>query len=126
MNNVIDINSKHAELMLRDLADAVGFINSLDSKLANDVLAALMAVVMYQCRVGLGLIEEDDEPSLGFFHRIDELYQEAAGACYFCRKDIDPNEVKVDENTKLCMFCRIKLNNVQQNLSILGIREVRK
>ena len=111
MNNVIDINSKHAELMLRDLTDAVGFINSLDSKLANDVLAALMAVVMYQCRVGLGLIEEDN-PSLGFFHRIEAIFQEAAGACYFCRKDIDPNEVKVNENTKLCMFCRMKLNNI--------------
>ena len=111
-SNVIDINSKHAELMLRDLTDAVGFINSLDSKLANDVLAALMAVVMYQCRIGLGLIEEDDEPSLGFFYRIEAIFQEAAGACYFCRKDIDPNEVKVDENTKLCMFCRMKLNNI--------------
>jgi len=111
-SNVIDINGKHQKQALQDLGDAVGFINSLDSKLANDVLAALIAVVLYQCRVGLGLIEEDEEPDLGFFYRIDAIYQEAAGACYFCRKDIDPNEVKIDENTKLCMFCRMKLNNI--------------
>jgi len=94
-----------------DLIEAVNFVNSLDEKLANDVIAAVMAVVLYQCRVGLGLIEDDDDDKLSYFERIDAIYREAAGDCYFCM-DIDPNEVKPDDNTRVCMFCRIKLNNI--------------
>lgn len=36
----------------------------------------------------------------------------AVNECYFCNKDIDPNETEFTKDTHLCLFCLLKAANV--------------
>lgn len=106
--------TKKDKLFNEQLLYAVEFLNSLDPQVANDIIAAVLTMVVYQCKVGLG-ITEDEKITLAAFNIINSIYQEAAGQCYFCR-ELDPNEEKVDKSTSLCMFCRMKLKNMMEYL----------
>ncbi len=79
----------------------------------------LMDDVIAEIRIGLGLVKPKDgedwvrleQMELPLFDRINEIYQEAAGGCYFC-SDIDPNEKDFDGN--LCPICKLKAKRYRE------------
>ncbi len=89
-------------------------VNAMDEQDSDAVLKYVMHCVLYEVRVGNGLIELTDEEEETWegklYEMVDEIYKEAAGDCYFCNGDIDPNETKPDRNTRVCLTCGMKIN----------------
>lgn len=99
--------------------DGVAAINNLDVETANRIMTFLLTYVVAEVRVGLNLVNVDEEHGkLEIYDKIAELYEEAAGSCYFCSELIDPNADEFDQNTILCPMCALKLANFVQALGI--------
>ena len=82
------------------------------------IIKVILEVIVAECELGLGLTElDDDDMVLDFFNQVNAVYQEAAGDCYFCC-ELDPNEVKFDRNTSLCMICKMKMRNFLRAIGI--------
>ncbi len=81
------------------------------------IIKFIVEVILAECEIGLGLMDWDDDDELKFFNQINDVYQEAAGDCYFCR-ELDPNEIKFDKNTQLCMTCQLKMRNFLRAIGI--------
>ncbi|RJP95142.1 MAG: hypothetical protein C4518_01535 [Desulfobacteraceae bacterium] len=77
-----------------------------------------------EVRIGLGLVDppkgqkELDIRDLKIFNKIADLYEEAAGGCYFCSSNVDPNEDEFGPETSLCLMCKLKLANYTEALGI--------
>uniref|UniRef100_A0A6M3L009 Uncharacterized protein n=1 Tax=viral metagenome TaxID=1070528 RepID=A0A6M3L009_9ZZZZ len=83
-----------------------------DSPVGDDIVTLILEIIVKECEIGLGLldIEDGDDLDLYFFKRVHDVFQQAAGDCYFCR-DLDPNDIRVDKDTQVCPMCRKKLAN---------------
>jgi len=98
--------------------DGIDAINSLDPEIANRAMTFLLTYVMTEVRVGLGLVDTEEDPGeLKIFDKIQDIYDEAAGDCYFC-SDIDPNADEYGPDTSVCPMCALKLANFTQALGI--------
>ncbi|MCK5610670.1 hypothetical protein KAR91_52845 [Candidatus Pacearchaeota archaeon] len=98
-----------------------------DSGDPNGIIRLILYIVAMECEIGLGLLEEGEDLELQFFHQVNDVYQKAAGDCYFC-KDIDPNEIKFDKDTQLCITCKQKMSNflraigIEPNKILFGVK----
>ncbi len=114
---IINIAARLASKKNKWAADAMKALeNSGDP---NGIIKLILFVIRLECEVGLGLIDDEDfdDLSLEFFHQIHDIYQKAAGDCYFC-KDIDPNEIRFDKDTQLCITCKQKMANFLRAIGI--------
>ena len=92
----------------------INALTSLSSEDQQAVIEFILGYVFTEVKVGLGLIElpdNCDENDLSIFDKIADIYEEAAGDCYFCSENIDPNEDEFGPDTKLCLRCKLKLAN---------------
>ena len=95
-----------------------GVMKSLEnSDDPNGIIQLIMLIVIKECEIGLGLLEEGEDLDLHFFNEIHDVYQRAAGECYFCL-DNDPNEIKFDKDTRVCIPCKKKLANFLKTIGI--------
>ena len=89
---------------------------------ATDIVNFFLNYIVTEIEIGLGLIEVDDDlQDLKFFEEIDNLYNRAAGGCLFCDKSIDPNEISVGPETKICATCKIKLKKFSDAIGVSGV-----
>jgi hypothetical protein len=90
-------------------------IDALDSLSRAEQKAAIEFIINYvfmEVKVGLGLVDpiEGDEPDLPIFSKIDDIYEQAAGGCYFCSNLVDPHEDEfIPGKTSICPMCSKKL-----------------
>lgn len=103
----------------------------------NAIIEMAVNVIMTEVRFSLGLLDIPDEIyekdiSTPFFDQINEIYQEAAGDCYFCNDAIDPNDEQFEGY--LCLNCQLKMGNFlkyigfpyEKILPLAGKRKVQK
>ena len=89
-----------------------------ETKDPDAIIKVILDVIVAECEIALGLIElDDDDIVLDFFDQVNSVYQEAAGDCYFCC-DLDPNEIKFEKSTPLCMTCKMKMRNFLRAIGI--------
>lgn len=102
-------------------------IAALDQLSPTDRKAATEFILRYafmEIRTGLGIADipkdqpDPDIESLTIFNAVADIYEEAAGGCYFCSGMVDPNEDGFNENTELCLMCKLKLANFTEALGI--------
>ena len=99
-------------------SDGIRAINSIPDDVAARIITYALTCVMLEVRIGLGLISLDDDEDLIIFDQIDNIYEEAAGGCYFCSSRIDPNTQEYTPDVKVCPMCALKLANFTQALGI--------
>jgi hypothetical protein len=125
-DNIIDITDRllHAAIARTpgtEWIDAgLSLLKHMDRDEADIVVRLVANLLITECRVGLGLEDPDDLDldSLKFFPKIDALYSEARGDCYFCNPDVDPNAMEFSGSVSLCYMCKLKLANFVQALGI--------
>ena len=124
MKKIIDFTK-----ILKDIKDAeqgawyndgIEAINSLNPETANRVMTFLLTYVMTEVRVGLGLVDTEEDPGeLKIFDKIQDIYDEARITdCYFCSDAVDPNADEYGPNTRVCPMCALKLANFVTALGI--------
>lgn len=119
MTNIIDLTELlKAKQETDEEPPGVQALKSLDEETANMIITFILNMTLTEVRIGLGLEDIDEDIELKVFEKIDQLYDEAAGGCYFCSGSVDPNEVEFSEKTDLCMACSLKLGNFVQALGI--------
>ena len=117
-DNIIDI-TKILQAKKVSWADGIDILNSLEDKDAKAVVDFLLDYVSKEVEVGLGLAETSEDPGeLQVFNRINSLYEKAAGGCYFCSDEIDPNEDEFGPEQAVCPMCKLKLGNFTEALGI--------
>ena len=91
-----------------------------------------MDQVLHEIRVGLGLEIADNEDelekieqaggiALPLFEKVNAVYRQAAGDCYFC-SDEDPNEVSYKgDRDHLCANCALKMRRVREYWAQMGM-----
>lgn len=101
--------------------------------LPDEAVIPLIGLIAYlfleDMRIGLSGGEQHP-----FFKKVDELYKQIHGECYFCNRDIDPNETEFTQDTHLCLFCLLKVANILTAAGVdpkklsekIGKREVQK
>ena len=101
----------------KDIATAI--FSELGEDKSKAVIEYVLRQVLDEMKIGLGLVESDQDISdLPMFNQIADIYEQAAGGCYFCSEDVDPNEDGFDNETELCLMCKLKLANFTQALGI--------
>jgi len=119
---IIDIAQKLLEKRSQEnaawIANGLDIIRQLSDKDADDVVNAVLGILLLECEIGLGISDYDLDEELKFFDAIDKVYQQAAGNCYFCNKETDPNAKQFTRETRLCTDCQLKLANIMQFLGI--------
>uniref|UniRef100_A0A6M3JLP0 Uncharacterized protein n=1 Tax=viral metagenome TaxID=1070528 RepID=A0A6M3JLP0_9ZZZZ len=114
---IIDIASKLTNRSNKDMERLEATFKQLrETKNPDDIIALIVSLVVVECKAGLGLADHDGS-ELIFFETIHEVYQWAAGDCYFCQ-DLDPNEIKVDKKTHLCTTCKQKMANFLRAIGV--------
>lgn len=101
--------------------EGLDVLQSLEPEEASVAIEFLLNYVFMEVRAGLGISDADvdvDIETLTIFNKIADIYEEAAGDCYFCSRSIDPNEDQIGADTKLCMLCKLKLGNFTEALGI--------
>ena len=94
-------------------------LKSIPPETATQIVAYVLTLAVAECRAGLGMASEIDiDYDLPIFQIINQVYEEFAGDCYFFSKGIDPNEVEVNQETKICAICKLKMANFAQTLGI--------
>ncbi len=119
--NVIDITSRLKTVQSSNAQPGINVLNSLPTEDAHSVIEFVISYVFTEVKVGLGLIdlpEGDEDTELHIFNKIADIYEEAAGNCYFCSESVDPNEDEFNTETELCMMCKLKLANYTEALGI--------
>ena len=132
MDKIIDLTKYLNEKENQWAVDAMNTLYGM-GPIANDIVRLISDLVVKECEVGLGLIDVNEDLELHFFGMVNEVYQQAAGDCYFC-SDVDPNEKEVDMQTQFCPDCKLKLSNFAQFighnpgyvLKGMGTRKVQK
>lgn len=103
------------------IQSGIDALRSMDLDQQNGITELILNYVFMEVKVGLGLIDpiNGDEPDLRIFRRISDIYEEAAGDCYFCSGTVDPNDdpFKPGE-TPICPMCSLKLMNFAQSLGL--------
>ena len=99
-------------------------LNSIPREDADAISSFFMAYTIMELRMGLGLTDHEDVDieNLGIFNKIADIYEEAAGDCYFCSEKVDPNADEFGPHTKLCLMCKLKLANFTEALGIKASR----
>jgi hypothetical protein len=123
MDKIINFNDLWAKKNMPNVHEGFKIIMDMEEEDASATMDFLMFTILHELRVELGLIELDEEQEkiykergLGkLYQQINEVYKEAAGSCYFCDHDIDPNE-PMPENPPLCMICNMKIRNFLKHL----------
>lgn len=106
------------------LNKGIEILNSLSDQDRSKVIDFMLAYVFMELRYGLGLVDDPDDAEpidiedLLIFNAIADIYEEAAGDCYFCSRGIDPNEDEFGPDVKLCVMCKMKLGNFTEALGI--------
>lgn len=106
-----------------DVRAGIDALNCLPSKQQQAVVDFLIDHVMTEVKAGLGLLglsdnEAVDDGELAIFNKIADIYEEAAGGCYFCSEAVDPEEDEFGPEVKLCLICTLKLANFTEALGI--------
>lgn len=118
MKNVINFHELWAEKNRPTVHKGYEIIkDQLSEEDASNIMDYMMFTILYEIRTELGineLTEEQEkvyeERGLGkLYQQINAVYKEAAGSCYFCDKDVDPNE-EFPESPRLCMICGKKMH----------------
>lgn len=126
MNNIVDITKilqgKIRKEQITEPEEIWRKGHAILSKLSVEeralVVEFLTQYIVVEVQVGLGVIKADGFVSTPIFDRIDDVYRDAASDCYFCAgTEIDPNDVKFTNDTKVCPHCQIKLNNFRQAIN---------
>lgn len=98
---------------------AMNIFSKLGETQSQAVIEYVLKHVLAEMKIGLGLVEsEQDISDLPIFNQIADLYEQAAGGCYFCSEEVDPNEDEFGASSKLCLMCKLKLANFTQALGI--------
>jgi len=126
MNKTINFHELWAEKHLPNVHQGYKVLAELSEEDAEALIEFLLYNITYEIRVELGLIELNEEQekeyeanNLGkLYEQVNAIYQEANQGCYFCDKEIDPNETFPD-NPGLCLICGMKM---QKFLMYLGKR----
>lgn len=104
--------------------DGRAILKNLPPDELESVLNFLLEYVFDEVKLGLGVIdppdgmEEPDIEDLKIFNKIADIYEAAAGNCYFCSQAIDPNEDEFGPETELCLMCKLKLANFTEAIGI--------
>ena len=128
MSNVIQfekyLKAKSALPAEIDGPDGRAILKNLPPDELEAVLNFLLEYVFDEVKLGLGVIdppegmEAPDIEDLKIFNKIADIYEAAAGNCYFCSQAIDPNEDEFGPNTELCLMCKLKLANFTEAIGI--------
>ncbi|MBU1052651.1 MAG: hypothetical protein KKC46_02340 [Proteobacteria bacterium] len=119
MDNVIDFNKALKDKEGAWYEEGIALVNSIDPDTASRIVTFLLTYVTTEVKVGLGLLDTEDDPGeLKFFNKIADIFEKAAGGCYFCSKTIDPNADEFSKDTRACPACALKLANFVQALGI--------
>lgn len=95
------------------------------------VVTLVVSAIVEDVKAGLAGNLKEESP---VFNAINQEYKNAAGECYFCNKEIDPNEIEFNQDTHLCLFCMLKAANILTAADVdpkrlfekIGKREVQK
>ena len=96
------------------LEDGTNTLKRVSDEDGNAIIEMVVTSIMTEIRFSLGLLDIQDEiyekdiPT-PFFDQINDIYQEAAGNCYFCNDAIDPNAEQFEGN--ICLNCQLKMAN---------------
>lgn len=116
-NNVIDFPKFVAERKLPEF-------DGVTQEQAQKIIDFFWDYLQMEIGFGLGLVDLDidDEPEvedLYYFNKIEAIYKEASGGCYFCDSTVDPHATPFEPKTaNLCFMCVEKLTNFVQALGI--------
>ena len=122
---IIDITKKLTGKKSQWAVDAMKKLQ--DSGNPDGIIRLILYIVVMECEIGLGMLEEGEDLELQFFHQVNDVYQKAAGDCYFC-KEIDPNEIRFEKDTQLCITCKQKMANflraigIEPNKVLFGVK----
>jgi hypothetical protein len=119
------------DLTPEHIRTALDHLQGIDEKKAYKVIRYLAELLLTEIQDGLN--GDSEGP---FFKMVDKMYREAKEikGCYFCDPEIDPNATEFNKDTRLCMFCRLKVANILQAFNIhpsvlfpeIGDRKVQK
>lgn len=107
-------------------------LDGLNEEDATAVIALITSAIIQDVKAGLAGTLDEKENTV--FKAIDQEYKNKAGQCYFCNKEIDPNETAFNLDTHLCWFCILKVANIlvavgadpRKLFPKIGKREVQK
>jgi|PlaIllAssembly_1097288.scaffolds.fasta_scaffold138710_2 hypothetical protein len=88
-------------------------LTALDTGEHDKLLTLLIDTWLQSVREG---VEGEPNPIYDAVKKIMSLNK--VEGCYFCDDSIDPNEWEFNLDTKMCMFCQLKVANI---LAALGI-----
>lgn len=120
-NKLIDITKYLKQRSSINKEVALDVLHSLETEYAENVIEFILEYALTELKVGLGLIdppEDLDIEDLHIFNKIADIYEQAAGNCYFCSESIDPNEDEFNIESKLCPICKLKVANIAEFLGV--------
>jgi hypothetical protein len=119
-DKIIDITKHFKTFNAPWVQTGIDAFNSLSPEQTAAAIELILNYTFKEVEAGLGLIDlnDDEDVELIVFDKIADIYDRAAGDCYFCSSNIDPNEEEFGPNTKLCLTCKLKLANFTQALGI--------
>ena len=100
-------------------ATGAAILKNLSQHEQKAVMAFFAAWLRAELSVSLGLIDDDGAfAETPLYDIVAEIYRDAAGKCYFCDHEIDPNEIEINAKTHICPMCSLKLANFVTALGI--------
>ena len=100
------------------MEQGIKLVNSLPEETVEELMEFALKCVYGQVRLGLGLIDIEEDIETPVFDAIDDMYEEAAGGCYFCSRMVDPNADEYGDGSRLCPTCQMKVANIVEALGI--------
>ena len=106
MGDLIQLIYKNSENNMGDSKRGRDLVNDLPIQDGLDIISYITVNTLFAA------LEEIKAKEGPFFEKVDEIYKELKQPCYFCNEDIDPNEVEFTKDTRLCLFCLLKVGNI--------------
>jgi len=98
--NVIDLEKILKE---KQLPRPLKLLKEMDPADANEIVGFILGVIVAETRFWLGLEDGDLEEPV-FYDKIEAVYKEYWGKCYFCNP-----HAELDDDSELCIVCHKKL-----------------
>ena len=103
MKKVTDIRSKLTPAWIEKGKAALDSLSEQDQEY---LVAFMFNLILTDVKMGL-----KGEEAEVFFEMIDDEFRKAHAGCYF-GIETDGNEVNFTKETKLCLICAVKVNNI--------------
>lgn len=118
MADIIDISKRILKQENGWVEKGLSALASVSEEDARAIIDFFSQYTLKEIRIGLGLDEIDEDIELPIFNAVHKIYEEAAGGCYFCSDEVDPNAEQFGPDSKLCPMCQLKLANFTEALNI--------